>query len=580
MKVSAGVEVVAGRRPSQHIKREKWSKDVEFVLSCIGFAVGLGNIWRFPYLCYKNGGGAFLIPYFICLVTGGVPIFFLEIGIGQYMSEGGITVWNLCPIFKGIGYGTTLICFSLNVYYIVILAWTVHYFYNSFTTELPWSSCNNWWNTDRCFSPLDPQTNLTNASKVDAVIEYWENKVLGLSGGIEQVGGLQWELVASLFVAWVLVYFCVWKGIKSSGKVVYFTATFPYVMLTALLIRGVTLDGALEGIIFYLKPDFNKLTEAQVWIDAGTQIFFSYAIALGCMTALGSYNKFHNNFVRDCIFISATNSCTSLYSGFAIFSVLGFMAKEQGVPIETVAESGPGLVFIAYPKAVSQMPWAPVWAVLFFFMILLMGLDSQFVGVEGFITAVVDLFPGYLRKGYRRELFILAVTVFSFAIGLFMVTQGGMYVFQVFDYYGASGMVLLWFCFFESIAIAYFYGVNKFYNNITTMIGYRLNPWLKICWLTFTPIVTMGILIFSIYSYTPLTYNRTYTYPLWAQAFGWTLALVPMSIIPGYFIWDLYNRPGTLRQRWAKATSPVLSPDHPAASKNTRAPNEAITMHL
>lgn len=161
----------------------------------------------------------------------------------------------------------------------------------------------------------------------------------------------------------------------------------------------------------------------QVWIDAGTQIFFSYAIALGCMTALGSYNNFTNNFIRDCIFISAVNSCTSLYSGLAVFSVLGFMAQELGVPVAQVAESGPGLVFIAYPKAVTQMQYSSVWAALFFFMIILMGLDSQFVGVEGFVTAVVDLFPNVLRSGRRREMFIIAVSVVSYAIGLLMVTN-------------------------------------------------------------------------------------------------------------------------------------------------------------
>ncbi|XP_054280657.1 sodium- and chloride-dependent creatine transporter 1-like [Macrosteles quadrilineatus] len=537
-------------------EREKWGKQIEFVLSGIGFAVGLGNIWRFPYLCYKNGGGAFLIPYFICLVTGGIPIFFLEVGLGQFMSEGGITAWNICPIFKGIGYGTTIICFLLNVYYIIILAWAFHYFVNSFCWELPWSSCDHWWNTENCFRGKN--TSSAVLAPVDPVIEYWERKVLKISSGIEEIGSVNWELALSLLFVWIVVFFCVQNGIKTSGKVVYFTAIFPYFMLTALLIRGVTLDGALQGLEFYLKPNFSKLTEAQVWIDAGTQIFFSYAIALGCMTALGSYNNFNNNFIRDCIFISCVNSSTSLYSGLAVFSVLGFMAKELGVPVAQVAESGPGLVFIAYPKAVTQMQYSSVWAALFFFMIILMGLDSQFVGVEGFVTAVVDLFPNTLRKGRRRELFIIVVSIISYAIGLLMVTNGGMYIFQVFDYYAASGMVLLWFCFFECVAIAYFYGVDRFYENIATMVGYRMNSWMRWCWLYFTPFVTMGILIFSTASSLPLTYNRDYVYPQWAITIGWTMALVPMSLIPLYFFWHLFSQTGTISEKWKKATEPII----------------------
>ncbi|XP_071443085.1 sodium- and chloride-dependent creatine transporter 1-like isoform X2 [Hetaerina americana] len=448
--------------------REKWSKGIEFVLSGIGFAVGLGNIWRFPYLCYKNGGGAFLIPYFICLITGGVPIFFLEVGVGQFMSEGGITAWNICPIFKGIGYGTTVICFMLNIYYIVILAWAMHYFFNSFTSQLPWATCGNWWNTPSCFaqgdnvtriadalanftlggnsttvSPVDYYTNNSHPQRKDAVIEYWENKVLGISSGIDDIGGIQWELAGTLFLSWLLVYFCIWKGIKSSGKVVYFT--------------------------------------------------------------------------------------------------------------------GPGLAFIAYPKAITQMACAPFWSVLFFFMILLMGLDSQFVGVEGFITALVDLYPSTLRRGSNREIFIAIVSAGSFFIGLLMVTNGGMYIFQLFDYYAASGMVLLWFCFFESIAIGYFYGAQTFYEDIALMIGHRIYPWLKYCWRFFTPLVTMGILIFSFASYQPLTYNRKYIYPYWAIATGSTMALVPMLIIPIYFIWYFVTRPGeNLSQKWQAAITPII----------------------
>lgn len=175
-------------------------------------------------------------------------------------------------------------------------------------------------------------------------------------------------------------------------------------------------------LIFCATVEYNN-RRLQVWIDAGTQIFFSYAIALGCMIALGSYNKLNNNFVKDCIIISFVNTFTSLFAGLAIFSVLGYMAKERGVPIAEVAESGPGLVFIAYPKAVTQMPWSSMWSVFFFFMILLIGIDSQFVGVEGFVTAVVDIFPQFFVAKYQKEKFIAYVCIFSYIIGLSMVTK-------------------------------------------------------------------------------------------------------------------------------------------------------------
>lgn len=227
----------------------------------------------------------------------------MEVGLGQYFRTGGITVWRtLCPLFTGIGIGTVTISFLLNVYYIVVLAWALIYFVASLGSlagsggELPWATCDNAWNSDHCWTPLS-ETAAPNGS-VTSVIEFWERKVLQLSGGIDQPNGLQPELTAALAVAWIVCFFCIWRGIKSTGKAVYVTAIFPYVVITALFIRGVTLPGASLGIRFYLMPDFGKLAEAQVWIDAGTQIFYSYAIALGCMPALGSYNEFNNNFYR------------------------------------------------------------------------------------------------------------------------------------------------------------------------------------------------------------------------------------------------------------------------------------------
>ncbi|XP_043200249.1 sodium- and chloride-dependent taurine transporter-like [Amphibalanus amphitrite] len=555
------VDPAAGGQQPEYRQRETWANNAEFVLSVMGFCVGLGNVWRFPYLCYKNGGGAFLIPYAICLVTGGVPMFFLEVGIGQFMGEGGISVWKLCPAFTGIGLGTTVISFLLNIYYIVILAWGLLYMFHSFQSPLPWATCDNWWNTELCSTFANGTANGSAAAvKTDPVVEFWEHNILGLSSGIDDVGVPQWRLVLTLLLAWIMVYFIVWKGIKSSGKVVYFTATFPYIMLFVLLVRGATLPGAKLGILFYLTPDFGKLLEAQVWIDAGTQIFFSYAIALGSMTALGSYNKYNHNFIRDCTLLSVVNSCTSLFAGFVVFSVLGFMATEQGVTVDVVAKSGPGLAFIAYPKAVSLMPLAPLWSILFFVMLLTLGLDSQFVAVEGFVTAIVDLYPQYLRVGRRREIFILVTSLVGFLLGLFHVTNGGVYVFTLFDYYSASGMVLLWFCFFECVAVAWVYGGERFYDNIQGMVGSRPGPWLRICWTVLTPLLTAGIFVFSLVTHTPLKYDG-YVYPRYADAVGWMLALLSMVTIPGYLVIRLVLTPGgSLLQRWRMATAPVLEP--------------------
>ncbi|MCJ8736099.1 hypothetical protein PDJAM_G00254980 [Pangasius djambal] len=545
--------------------RGQWSNKLEFVLSVAGEIIGLGNVWRFPYLCYKNGGGAFFIPYLIFLATCGIPVFFLETALGQYTSEGGVTCWRkISPLFEGIGYATQVIVALLNIYYIIVLAWGIFYLSFSFSWDLPWSSCNNTWNTDACMefqrrnNSID-QSHLENGTS--PVIEFWERRVLRISSGIDEIGELHWDMALCLLLAWILCYFCIWKGVKSTGKVVYFTATFPYVMLLILLIRGITLPGASRGIQFYLYPDLGRLADPQVWMDAGTQIFFSYAICLGCLTALGSYNKYDNNCYRDCVALCFLNSGTSFVAGFAIFSILGFMSFEQNVPISEVAESGPGLAFIAYPRAVSMMPFSPLWACFFFIMIVLLGLDSQFVCVESLVTAVVDMYPSVFRRKNRRELLILAVAFFSFLMGLIMLTEGGMYVFQLFDYYAASGMCLLFVGIFETICIAWIYGADRFYDNIEDMIGYRPGPYIKYCWLFLTPATCFGTFAFSLIKYTPLKYNNEYVYPWWGYAMGWLLALSSMVCIPLWIVYKMGTAKGTLRERFHELTTP--SPDLP-----------------
>ncbi|XP_076844900.1 sodium- and chloride-dependent GABA transporter 2-like isoform X2 [Brachyhypopomus gauderio] len=533
--------------------RGHWGSKTEFLLAVAGNVVGLGNVWRFPYLCYTNGGGAFLIPYLVFVVTCGVPLFLMEAAMGQYTQEGGITCWQrLCPIAEGIGYAGQLILLYSCMCYIIILAWALFYLALSFSFHLPWATCGNTWNTDDCnFAGRKFALNLTGqTNSTAAATEFWEHRVLTLSGGIEEVGKVNWEILLCLIAMWIICYFCIWKGIRSTGKVVYFTATFPYVMLLVLLIRGLTLPGALQGIMFYIYPDPQHLLDPQVWMEAGTQVFFSYSVGVGSITTLGSYNPYTNNCYRDSFWLCLLNSCTSLVAGFAVFSVLGFMAHEQGAAVEDVAESGPGLAFIAYPQAVAMMPLPHLWAVCFFFMIILLGLDTQFVCMEVIITSVTDIFPTVLRRPGRREVFLLLFCLICFFSQIIMVTEGGMYVFQLLDYYACNGACLLFLSVFQSLAVGWIFGAERMCDIIEDMSGSYPNFIFRLCWKYLTPLISVVSFIFSLVEYQPLTFNRWYRYPGWAHILGWLLALSSILLVPGWALGHLWALRGSLKQRW------------------------------
>uniref|UniRef100_A0A8C1UFJ2 Transporter n=1 Tax=Cyprinus carpio TaxID=7962 RepID=A0A8C1UFJ2_CYPCA len=513
--------------------RGQWASKAEFLLAVAGQIIGLGNVWRFPYLCYKNGGGVFFVPYMLFLVVCGIPLFLLETALGQYTSLGGVSAWmKICPLFAGLGFASQMMILHSCVYYIVILAWAFFYLCSSFQMRLPWSHCNNTWNTDSCRGFDRHNMSDLSENATSPVIEFWEHEVLGLSASVDRLGSVNWRLALCLLLVWTVCYFCVWKGVKSTGKAVYVTATFPYVMLLVLLVRGVSLPGAVDGIVYYLKPNHTRLTDPQVWMDAGTQIFFSYGICLGSLTALGSYNKFNNDCYKDCFRLCLLNSSTSFIAGFAIFSMLGFMAQEQGVDIADVVESGPGLAFIAYPRAVSMMPLPQLWAVCFFLMILMLGLDTQV-----FIPAHSDLYH-----------LIMKMSVLLSSSPLFVCVQGGLYVFQIYDHFSCSGASLLLLSVCQSVAIGWIYGADRFSNNIKAMIGYQPLCIFSLCWRYLTPAVCIGTFGFSLMFWSPLTLANGVTAPRWARAMGWMLTLSSVSLLPLCAIYSLMNTPGTLQQ--------------------------------
>jgi len=214
-------------------ERGSWSSKWDFAFSCIAYCVGLGNVWRFPYLCFKNGGGAFLIPYFFSMLVCGIPLFFLEVAVGQYIGKGGMSVvGQLAPMFKGVGYSAMMMVFLENVYYIIVVTWTLFYLFNSFTDfpSLPWSDCSKGvgsWANEKCWNPEDGapfnesmafRLNISANQTESSVEQFWNNEVLHMSDSIEEVGDVQVDLFCFLMLAWILVYGVVWRGLHNSGK--------------------------------------------------------------------------------------------------------------------------------------------------------------------------------------------------------------------------------------------------------------------------------------------------------------------------------------------------------------------------
>uniref|UniRef100_A0A5K4EBM3 Transporter n=1 Tax=Schistosoma mansoni TaxID=6183 RepID=A0A5K4EBM3_SCHMA len=385
---NSGEVILVRQNPTE---RGGWNGKLEFMMTCIGYAVGLGNVWRFPYLCFKNGGGAFLIPYTLMLALLGLPLFFLEFAFGQFASLGPISVWNISPLFKGIGYAMVFLSWLLNIYYQVVVAHCLYYFGVSFTHTLPWTECNPAWSTPDCID--SNRMNYINITYPKSPSEdYYFNQVLKLSPGFEEFGAPGWELSLCLLSCWILCGLAVIKGVQSLGKVSYFTSVFPYIMLTILLIRGALLPGSGAGVLYYLTPDFSRLTDPQVWADAATQIFFSLGCCNGGLITVSSYNKFKNNCCRDAVIVAIINCATSVYAGFVIFSNLGFMAYQKNTTIVEVASSGPGLAFIVYPEAMTNMPLSSLWSVLFFTMMLTLGFGSQFSILETTLSGIQDEF--------------------------------------------------------------------------------------------------------------------------------------------------------------------------------------------
>lgn len=484
--------------------RERWPSKLIFIFAAVGSAVGLGNIWRFPYLASKYGGGSFLVPYVIMLLLMGLPLLIMEFALGQKMQVGAVGSFKkIKNKLSAIGFGAVLSGFIVVSYYAVVMAWCLIYILKSFNIGA--------WGSD--------------------TKSMFFNNVLHISDSVNQMGDISVPILLSLIVVWILIYFSIWKGVKSVGKVIMITMPLPLLLLVVLLVRGLTLPGALEGVIYYVKPNWNSLFDFEVWSAAMSQIFFTLSLAFGVMIAYSSYQHESSDIAKTAVITSITNSLISIVAGFAVFSTLGYMAAQSGLSMAEVSAGGPGLAFVVFPKALSMMPMAPLFAIAFFIMLITLGIDSAFSLVEAATTIISDKYPHI-----RKEKVSLIVCVLGFISGIIFTTYAGLYFLDITDHfitnYGLVTVGLL-----EVIAVGWLYGAKKLRDYINEVSDIKIGVWWDILIKYVIPVLLVILLFKGLSTDLTTPYEN---YPQWAiNTFGW-LMLAVLALVS--FIFSMFGK--------------------------------------
>jgi len=533
-----------------------------------------------------------LVPYLVMLAFAGLPIFFMEIVLGQYTGVGPVKIFGrMAPLLRGLGYAVVSVAVLFSFFYMVVVSWSLWYLMASidWSGKLEWSKCNHPYNTPDCFTReqmdecrangtflynqtctdivnvchsvnatvsknpnwtanacADPTGQLITVdnilSRSSSVEEYWQRYVLGQTGFTwDNFGTPRLQSVGALGLAWLVVAVCLLKGVKSSGKVVYFTSLFPYALLIVLAFRALTLPGALDGVRLYLTPQWHRLLDIGIWTDAAKQIIFSLGPACGCVITLSSYNKFNRNCQLDAFMIAIGNSVTSVFSGLVVFAILGFMAYDSETSVETVVKGGPGLAFIVYPKVVSQMPaGGAVFSFLFFFMLITISLGSVFGAFETVMSAVTDQLV-WLRP-YKPHL-VVATSAAMFGMGLTFTCGGGIHMFTLFNA-SAPSWNLFVLTLLEVTATAWLYGAERLLSNLEEINGgQKINPVLrwywKSCWTVVTPAILSVLLVMAL-SLGRVEYEG-YVYPVSIQALGYLITACTLVWIPIFAIIESRN---------------------------------------
>ncbi|XP_066228663.1 orphan sodium- and chloride-dependent neurotransmitter transporter NTT5 [Saccopteryx leptura] len=547
------------------IDRPSWANKTEYLLAQVGFSVGLSTIWRFPYLCFNNGGGSFLIIYIFLLFLVGVPLLLLEMAAGQRMRQGSIVVWKaISPWIGGLGYTSIMVCFIVGLYYSVLMAWSLFYLVQSFQFPLPWALCPLLKNS----SDFDPECEQTTST-----VYFWYRQVLKVTDEIE-IGGLPlMHLSISLLVIWFLICISMIKGLKSTGKV-------------------------------------SSLYSVEVWRRTGNQLFLSMGSGFGSFTAISSYVTRSNNCILDAFSVALVNLVTSVTVTVFVFAIMGHLATQNNescyqknaervtdlvksgvlppelqipkyvyqdmnymfsiwfgnlpeqakriiLPYLSKCElsgqlkkvmEGPGVAIVAFTDIISVFSGSTFWAIMIFLFLVTLGLSTMLGVMQGILTPLRDTFSPF-RK--HMKLLTVGVCVSMFLGSLVFVSPSGSYYVNLLDDYWAS-LPLFFILIMENVAIAWIYGARRFLADLTVIMERPVSSSFRWLWCFVCPTVLLVLLICTVIH----LYMNTITYWAWDSTISkemlqdypsWTKVLLVVLIVitilptPAYFLYIVFK---------------------------------------
>jgi len=483
------------------MKREQWGSRAGFILAAVGSAVGLGNIWRFPYMTYQNGGGAFLIPYLFAMLTAGIPFMIMEFSLGSKLKGAAPRVFSKLNVkLEWLGWFQVTILAVIGLYYLAVIGWTISYFKFSFTQA--WGS--------------DPNT-------------FFFKEYLQLDGSPSKLGAIQWHIAIPMAIAWAVTFNTVFRGVKSGiEKLSKILMPVLFVMVLFLIVRISFLDGAMNGLNFMFKPDFSKLLDPKVWAAAYGQIFYSLSIGFSIMLAYSSYLPEKSDINNNAFLTVFLNCGFSLLAGIMIFGTLGYMAAAQGKEVTDVVNSGVGLAFVTLPAVINLLPAPYILGPLFFLTLLIAGMSSHISIIEAIVASLIDKF------NWTRHRAAVVVCGLGVIASMMFATNGGLFLLDVVDYF-INHFGILTSCFVELIIVGWIFKISDITQYANHHSEFAIGTWFIICIRFISPLVLATIIYQDLYTTITKGYGGYEMSDLMTRGWGVIVGMLVIGILINIF---------------------------------------------